>query len=99
MSLRDLQRACHHDACVARHAPEVRRELRVEDDGFLGRRAVQQPEDARRVPVAQPGVRTIETVDRRSDADDIPRLQERLGGRLSFAKTSSGLAWRASVFF
>src|SRR5207247_8662561 len=33
------------------------------------------------VPVAEPRVRAIETVDRRGDADDITHHQERLGGR------------------
>src|SRR5439155_5719351 len=80
-SLHHLQRAGHHDARVRRHTREVRREFLVEDDGFLGGRRVQQSHGPALVPVAEPRVRAIETVDRRGHPDDVARHQARLGGR------------------
>src|SRR5438034_11086070 len=56
---------------MCRHAREVSREFLVKDDGFLGGRRVQQSQHTSLVPVAEPRVRAIETVDRRGDADDI----------------------------
>src|SRR5437867_6110865 len=71
---------------MCRHAREVSREFLVKDDGFLGGRRVQQSQLTSLVPVAKSRVRAIETVDRRGDADDIARHQERLGVRYPLSR-------------